>query len=92
MKKEEIKQIATYVMDELKKMNNEQPDPLAGRIFFASGEMARMCGVHQKTWGVWVRRGTAPQPVWIGNARKWLAVDIERWRDRLKMKSLKAGL
>jgi predicted DNA-binding transcriptional regulator AlpA len=57
------------------------------RIFYSSSEMARRCGVHITTWCAWVRKGTAPQPVWVGNARRWLASDVQRWEGRLKKKS-----
>jgi len=62
-------------------------ETIDGRIFYSSSEMARRCGVHQNTWAIWVRKGLAPQPVFIGNARRWLAVDIAKWEERLKRSS-----
>jgi len=92
MNEEEIKQIAACVIDELKKIDAVQTDPLAGRIFFSTGEMAKMCGIHLNTWIRWVRKGRAPAPVLIGNARRWLKDDIEKWKKRLKKESLGVGI
>ena len=62
------------------------------RLFYTSGEIATMCGVHQNTWCRWVKKGDAPQPVWIGGAHRWLASDIQKWLVKLKKKAVKPGI
>jgi len=56
------------------------------RLFYTAGEMASRCGVHPKTWRVWVRKGIAPSPILVNGAPKWLASDIEKWLKKLRDK------
>ena len=62
------------------------------RIFYTSGEMAKMCGISRKTWCSWVHKGEAPAPVLINKARKWLASDIEKWLKKMRKENLGVGL
>ncbi len=61
------------------------------RIFYTSGEMAAMCGVHPRTWCKWVSKGYAPKPVYVGPAPRWRVCDIEKWNKALGRKALQTN-
>jgi predicted DNA-binding transcriptional regulator AlpA len=49
-------------------------------------DCAVLCGVSLRTWQRWVATGEAPRPVYINNAPRWVAAEIETWVE-VKLKS-----
>ena len=53
------------------------------RLFYTSGEMANMCGVHPRTWCRWVQNNEAPQAdLVINGCPKWSKELVEAWLDK----------
>ena len=71
-----------------KEAESKESSESVDRVLYSSGDMARRCGVSRKTWCEWIRQGNAPGPVMVGNARKWIARDIDDWMERLKKRAV----
>jgi predicted DNA-binding transcriptional regulator AlpA len=60
--------------------------PAMTPLLLTGKDCAALCSVSLRTWQRWVATGEAPRPVYIANAPRWVAAEIEAWVDA-KLKS-----
>jgi predicted DNA-binding transcriptional regulator AlpA len=65
-------------------MTSEDGRPMT--LLLKGKDCAALCSVSLRTWQRWVAAGEAPRPVYICNAPRWVAAEIEAWVDA-KLKS-----